>query len=482
MRIELLGASGSGKTTALATAAARRTTPFRWLAPADLASLKPQPPSAAELSAAIDDPALRRFVDHVIETVATGSMLPSQKLSAATILRRSCYELSFLDLVEPDRLVVHDELLLHRAFSVLPHASDLESARVFFELVPVPDVAVIFRAHPDVIVARVTARPSVPNVYRGLDGPPLRAMVGRSMSIADIAAEVLSGRGVDVATIDTTDDRMDSADILISVIDRYLASDAVRGSSEPPPTGEATRATRDEATPAEPDEASRLRERVLAASGSFRKKDGRHELRAREVAYCAFSTPRFSIRRSDAQRDATRRVANFGLTPANVRGRSVLDLGSNCGAMLFELSNFGPSAGLGIEYDAEKVELSADIAAYARLPNLQFMQGDIDQLDPEELGVHDIVLALAIEAHVNQPDRLYELLGTVTGDALYFEGNNNCDMRHVRERLAGAGFRDFVDLGFCDDDRDPRNNRRPQMVALKMRRPLLRRLLSTAWS
>ncbi len=222
-----------------------------------------------------------------------------------------------------------------------------------------------------------------------------------------------------------------------------------------------------------------MRIELLGLSGVGKSKAGRHELRTRDVVYCAFSTPGFTIEPAEAQRDAGRRVAHFGLTADNVAGRTVLDLGSNTGAMLFQLSNFGPRSGLGIESDQDKVDLATEIAAHAGLASLRFEQGDIDQLDPDEVGVHDIVLALAIEAHVNQPDRLYQLLGRVTGDLLCFEGNSNCDMDHVRQRLAAAGFGEFVDLGFCDDDRDPRNNRRPQLLARRRRwRTLLDRLRS----
>jgi SAM-dependent methyltransferase len=257
-----------------------------------------------------------------------------------------------------------------------------------------------------------------------------------------------------VLVLDTATDPASTADRLIDFINAH--------DTEPP-------------MPDEPDD---IRKRLLSASGTFRKKDGRHELRTKDVMYCAFSTPRFTITPEESQRDATKRVATFGLTAEDVAGRTILDLGSNAGAMLFELSNFAPAAAYGIEYDADKVDLANEIAEVAAIENVRFAQGDIDELDPAEVGVHDIVLALAIEAHVQQPDRLYQLLGRVTGDLLCFEGNSTCDMDAVRARLTEAGFGDFVDLGFCQDDRDPRNNTRPQMLArkLKPKRGLLGRL------
>src|ERR1700741_1397468 len=99
-----------------------------------------------------------------------------------------------------------------------------------------------------------------------------------------------------------------------------------------------------------------LKDELRTASASFRKHAKRHFLSTKDVIYCAFSTPTFSVARDEAQRDAAQRLARFGLGEPDVRGRRVLALGCNNGAMLFELSNFGPAAGLGIEYDGEKVD------------------------------------------------------------------------------------------------------------------------------
>jgi SAM-dependent methyltransferase len=210
-----------------------------------------------------------------------------------------------------------------------------------------------------------------------------------------------------------------------------------------------------------------LKDRLLDASRSFRKKEGRHELRTADVFYCSFRTPNFSVSRGESQRDAATRLARFGLTPGDLAGKRVLDLGANVGAMLFELSNHGPAFGLGIEYDAEKVALAQEIAALSGLTSLSFVQGDIDRLDAGDLGAFDIVLALAIEAHVLDADRLYRLLGEVTLDMLCFEGNGGCDVDLVRSKLGEAGFPSVEYLGFCDDDIVPRNNRRPVLVARK---------------
>jgi hypothetical protein len=440
MRIELLGPSGAGKTTTLV--AAMSNPRRRWLGPDDLADDVPKPTND-DLREAIDNPDLRDFVTWFIAKVATTTMAPSQKVALMRILARSCHDTTTINALPLSRTVIHDELLLHRAFSLLPRIEDTEMAVAdYFNLVPLPDAAVVVTADPDTIHRRTTARGPLPNVYRDADPAAVHATITRAVLVAELAAEALTARGIPVLRLDSTTE----PDHTAARLNDFISAQE----------------------PAMTDESDDIRARLLSASGSFRKKAGRHELRTKDVMYCAFSTPNFTITPEESQRDATKRVAAFGLTREQVEGRTVLDLGSNAGAMLFEISNFHPAAGLGIEYDSDKVDLATEIATLASIPDLRFEAGDIDLLDAATVGVHDIVFALAIEGHVQDPDRLYELLGKVTGDLLCFEGNGKCDMDYVRSRLSLAGFGDFVDLGFCQDDRDPRNNNRPQMLARKV--------------
>lgn len=211
-----------------------------------------------------------------------------------------------------------------------------------------------------------------------------------------------------------------------------------------------------------------LKDELRTVSSSFRKRGKRHFLSTPDVIYCAFSTPRFSVARDEAQRDAARRLFRFGITEGDVRGKRVLDLGSNNGAMLFELSKFAPAAALGVEYDAEKVDLARRIAAFAGLTGLEFRQADVDALEAKGLGApFDVVLCLALEAHVQNPKRMYGLLGELTRGRLYFEANASTKPKAVESELREAGFVDIRNLGVCDDDIVPRNNRRPIFTARK---------------
>jgi SAM-dependent methyltransferase len=212
-----------------------------------------------------------------------------------------------------------------------------------------------------------------------------------------------------------------------------------------------------------------LKDELRRASASFRKKRSRHWLSTKDVIYCAFSTPGFTVRREEAQRDAARRLEQFGLGNEDVAGKRVLDLGCNNGAMLFQLSNESPALGLGIEYDPEKVDLARRIAEFAGVRTLVFRAGDLDRLEPHELnGPFDLVLCLAVEAHVRKPKHLYQLLAAVTRGKLLFEANASTPPEKVLSELTKAGFRDVRHLGTCDDDIVPRNNRRPIFSAQMM--------------
>ena len=451
-------------TTILARAEELRATPATWRGTAETDGLVPAKPSTAELRAAIDAADLRELVDRCVAVVADSPLAPSQKLGALTLLNRSCYRYERVRARESELPVVHDELLLHRAFSLLVHSADpAREARWFFELVPAPDAAALFWTDVDTIVERVQQRGSLPNVYRGLDQDGLRDAVQRCEQVLEVAEEVLAARGVLVRRIDVGEDVEAGARELAS----FIATSIDEVAPTRPPRRRRAPRTRPAVHPTRWPRTSR------SACSARRARSARRPVGtscAPGTSCTARSAPRTSPFPPEvSQRDAARRVAHFRLDREVVEGRSVLDLGSNAGAMLFQVSNFAPASGLGIEYDVDKVDLANEIATFAEIPNLHFEQGDIDQLDAAKVGVHDIVFALAIESHVQDPARLYELLGEVTGDLLCFEGNHRCDMDDARARLEAAGFTDMVDLGFCDDDRDPRNNARPQLLARKKR-------------
>ena len=146
MRIELLGPSGVGKTTILRAAQEMRAHDPEWIGPLEANEILHKSPGSSRKALtrrAIDNPDRAAFVDHCLSVVTSSSMLPSQKFTALSILQTSFYQTLLLEDVPEDTTLVHDELLLHRAYSLLPYSDNVEhDAMTYFELVPLPDAAV----------------------------------------------------------------------------------------------------------------------------------------------------------------------------------------------------------------------------------------------------------------------------------------------------------------------------------------------------
>lgn len=215
-----------------------------------------------------------------------------------------------------------------------------------------------------------------------------------------------------------------------------------------------------------------FKRRLLDACGTFRSCHG-HSCKRRfrypePRIYGSFRLPYFAVDPSETQRNSDLRLTNFGITDGIVRDKSILDLGCNTGGILFETQKYSPSQCVGIEYDAEKVRLSNEIAAFNGLNNLSFRQADIDRVDPCAIGgPFDVVFCLAVEAHVRDKSHLYDLLGTVTSGTLYFEGNSSTVKTETCSRLLASGFKKVEFLGLSNDEVNNRNNCRPLFVATK---------------
>ncbi|MCL2357541.1 MAG: methyltransferase domain-containing protein [Defluviitaleaceae bacterium] len=216
----------------------------------------------------------------------------------------------------------------------------------------------------------------------------------------------------------------------------------------------------------------KLKEKILDASLSFktRKMNQRGQEKVfttnPDVAYCSFYTPNFSIKPEEAQRNSEKRLARFGITENSLQGKTVLDLGCFIGAILFQVSNMGIKSGLGVEYDADKVEISREIANISNLDMLSFRQGDIDELTAEDLGQFDVVFSLAVEGHVRDRERYFRLMHELTKEVLYLECNITARAADVTEMLKSAGFSEIEYIGLSDDDINLQYNRRPMFKAI----------------
>ena len=210
-----------------------------------------------------------------------------------------------------------------------------------------------------------------------------------------------------------------------------------------------------------------LMEELKESCSTFQSHDRRHVIRSERI-YNSFDLPFLSVDPEVTQRDSKKRLKKVGLDERDLKGSSLLDLGSNIGGSLFEAQNFGPVRSLGVEFDENKVVLASKIAAYNGLKGVDFLQADIDEVTVEKLnGPYDVVFCLAIIDHVKKKDQLYDLLGDITTKVLFYEGNGKTPREDIEAELKKQGFKEVNYIGLCDDDCLPDNNTRPVYIARK---------------
>lgn len=215
-----------------------------------------------------------------------------------------------------------------------------------------------------------------------------------------------------------------------------------------------------------------LRARLLAdlhdTSLSFQALDRRHRCTA-QLTYGSFALPHLHVAEKDAQRRTARRFERFGINTSDVKGRTFLDLGSNIGAIAFEMQKLGAAECVGVEIDSAKVHIANEVAGFNGLNHVRFEVADLEQVvtAPHADLTADIVSCLAVIEHVRNKDALYAYLGSVTRELLLFEGNSGTDPDVACGRLRSAGFRIVEFLGFSDDEQRAANNIRPMIVARK---------------
>ncbi|MFN4198861.1 MAG: methyltransferase domain-containing protein, partial [Flavobacterium sp.] len=215
-----------------------------------------------------------------------------------------------------------------------------------------------------------------------------------------------------------------------------------------------------------------LHHELRRVSNSFFTRKHQHDTRhilKRRLIYNSFDLNYTKVIEKDAQRNIKRRIENFDIKNELIRGKKVLDLGSNIGGILMELHKFSYDFGLGVEYDKEKVELSNTISALNGLNNLFFKTLDLesDLFFSEISEPFDVVFCLAILGHLKDKESFIEKLYWVTKSILFFEGNSNTDITLIENMFLKVGFSKVVYLGLSNDENNIENNNRPLFIVYK---------------
>ncbi len=93
----------------------------------------------------------------------------------------------------------------------------------------------------------------------------------------------------------------------------------------------------------------------------------------------------------------------------------ILDLGSHEGGYAIEFGLHGATV-VGVEGRVENIEKARFVAEVLGLDRVSFVEGDVRELDVEQLGTFDVVLCLGILYHLEAPDavRLIERCGELS--------------------------------------------------------------------
>lgn len=124
-----------------------------------------------------------------------------------------------------------------------------------------------------------------------------------------------------------------------------------------------------------------------------------------------------AIRLGDQVMPGFRSAQRNVFTGVDLRGKSVLDLGSNLGEVARDAARAGAASVLGIEYDKYFVQMARLIAAHDDLSNIGFKRGDLTM--PETYsGRYDVVVALSVFTYVKDH---VDKLAAMTNELLILE-------------------------------------------------------------
>lgn len=148
-----------------------------------------------------------------------------------------------------------------------------------------------------------------------------------------------------------------------------------------------------------------------------------------DILYSSFHLPKFTI--ENATRNTLHRFNQFNI-PQDLQGKTVLDLGSNTGAMSFEFARRGASV-VGVEYNSDRVAFCNELSKTLNLPAV-FYTYDLNQGLPKEINREfDIVSCMALDAYMDDRFALYQLMIERTRGMCYFESNYpNSDSRDFK--------------------------------------------------
>lgn len=189
----------------------------------------------------------------------------------------------------------------------------------------------------------------------------------------------------------------------------------------------------------------KIRAEIARLSGSGKRvvSTRRHGL------YSSFTLP--GLTDMPAVRDTLQRFRDFGV-PEDLTGKTVLDVGCNVGAMIFEAAHRGAVI-QGLEYRQDRVNLCQEIADYYAMP-ATFFQDDFNDEEPGpviHMAPTDYVLCCSVTQYIDELEAFYHWLSELLapGGTLLLECNRQRDwsVSDTMNIMEVAGFRRVSYLG-----------------------------------
>jgi SAM-dependent methyltransferase len=124
-------------------------------------------------------------------------------------------------------------------------------------------------------------------------------------------------------------------------------------------------------------------------------------------------------------------LTRIPLVPYDWKGRTVLDLGCNCGGMLYAVQPW-IAHGTGFEINTEAVANAKRVQQDHNITNLEFHVRDLENHQQFEIPHADITFMLSISRWVTT---WREVLARVTSDHLLFEAHSRAKTREAEEQI-----------------------------------------------
>jgi len=110
--------------------------------------------------------------------------------------------------------------------------------------------------------------------------------------------------------------------------------------------------------------------------------------------------------------------AHFGTRVADIRAA---DVGCHEGYYSLALRELGVPEVLGLDYREDNLRRARFVAEHLSVSGVRFLQANVEELDPVELGEFSLVLCYGLLYHLENPMRALRRLHAITGELLVLE-------------------------------------------------------------